>query len=188
MDKELFKNHADYWLVAENIRDIYLSDGSMATLLDFERVLNEMDIYAFKNWKLGELVKGPVIDKYTVSCTFMYPYKLMPDPRGGRRLLPFDCKIYYKLTEIKIPIKIESPADYRAGTHIAKLTTKPVWLVEIIIPKNLMADIKTGSIELEGQEIDLQELDDSYKDDLDTDQYKDNEQEQNAQNNMAQPQ
>jgi hypothetical protein len=185
MDKEIFKNHEDYWLVAQNIKDIYLSDGSMATLLDFERVLDEMDLYAFKNWKYGELVQGPDISKYRVTCTFMYPTKLMPDPRGGRRLLPFDCSIKFRKTKIKIPVKIEQPSDYRAGTHIAKLITKPVWLVEISIPKNLMADIKTGSIELEGQEIDLQELDDSYAEDLDQEQYQDDQQEQNAQQNMA---
>ena len=37
LDKEIFKDHADYWLVAENIRDLYLSDGSLLSLLDFER-------------------------------------------------------------------------------------------------------------------------------------------------------
>ena len=42
MDKEIFKNHTDYWQVADNIRDIYLSDGSLTTLLDFERVLDEV--------------------------------------------------------------------------------------------------------------------------------------------------
>jgi len=49
-DKELFKNHEDYWQVADNIRDIYMSDGSLTTLLDLERVLDELDVYAFKNW------------------------------------------------------------------------------------------------------------------------------------------
>lgn len=188
MDKEIFKNHQDYWLVAQNIKDIYLSDGSMATLLDFERVLDELDIYAFKNWQLGELVQGPVIKKYSVSCVFMFPTKFMPDPRAVRRLLPFDCKVEFKKTKIKIPVKIVQPSDYRAGTHIARLITKPVWLVEITIPKMLMADIKTGSMELEGEEIDLQELDDSYAEDLDQEQYQDKQQEQNAQPNMATPQ
>ena len=64
-DKELFKNHEDYWQVADNIRDIYMSDGSLTTLLDFERVLDEMDIYAFKNWAIGELVAGPDIGKFS---------------------------------------------------------------------------------------------------------------------------
>jgi len=73
MDKELFKDHSDYWQVADNIRDIYMSDGSITTLLDFERVLDEVDIYAFKNWEIGELVAGPEITKYRVGCTFMWP-------------------------------------------------------------------------------------------------------------------
>ena len=95
-DKELFKNHEDYWQVADNIRDIYMSDGSLTTLLDFERVLDEMDIYAFKNWEIGELVAGPDIGKYTVGVTFMWPEKMMPDPRGGKRLLPFDARSHTK--------------------------------------------------------------------------------------------
>jgi hypothetical protein len=65
-DMEIFKNHEDYWQVAENIRDIYLSEGSLLTLLDFERVLEELDIYGFKNWIIGELVSGPEISKYRV--------------------------------------------------------------------------------------------------------------------------
>ena len=107
-DAEIFKDHADYWQVADNIRDIYMSDGSLDTLLDFERVLDELDIYAFKNWEIGELVAGPNIGKYRVTCTFMWPANLMPDPRGGRRLLPFDCEVLYKKQKIKIPIKINN--------------------------------------------------------------------------------
>jgi hypothetical protein len=34
MDKEIFKDHTDYWQVADNIREIYMSDGSLATLLE----------------------------------------------------------------------------------------------------------------------------------------------------------
>jgi hypothetical protein len=98
-----------------------MSDGSITTLLDFERVLDEVDIYAFKNWEIGELVAGPEITKYRVGCTFMWPEKLMPDPRGGKRLLPFDCEVSYRRVEMKIPIKITDPSDYIPGTHKAKL-------------------------------------------------------------------
>ena len=35
--------------VVENIKNIYMSEGSLLTLLDFERVLDELDLYAFKN-------------------------------------------------------------------------------------------------------------------------------------------
>ena len=186
MDKEIFKNHADYWQVADNIKDIYMSDGSLTTLLDFERVLDEVDVYAFKNWEIGELVAGPDISKYKVSATFMWPEKLMPDPRGARRLLPFDCTIEYKKMDIKIPVKITDPSDYRPGTHKAKLTTKKVWLVEITMPKSLMSDIRTGSIEMEDEDIDLEELDSAYEQDLDKEQNQSDDQAQDAQQNLNQ--
>ena len=188
MDKEIFKNHEDYWQVADNIRDIYMSEGSLTTLLDFERVLDEVDIYAFKNWELGELVAGPDIGKYRVTCTFMWPEKLMPDPRGGRRLLPFDCEVSYMKKDIKIPVKITDPSDYRSGTKKAKLITKQVWLVEIVMPKALMNDIRTGSIEMEDQDIDLDDLDQAYEQDLDKDATQNDAQAENAQQSLAQPQ
>lgn len=186
-DEAIFKDHTDYWMVADNIRDIYLSEGSLLTLLDFERVLDEMDIYAFRNWNKGELVQGPDIGKYKVTCIFMWPEKLMPDPRGARRLLPFDCDVKFKKTTIKIPIKVDEPSDYMPGTHTARLVEKKVWLVEITMPKNLISDIRTGSIELEDQEIDLEDLDSAYQEDLDGEQYQNDEQAQNAQQSIQQP-
>ena len=171
MDENIFKNDTDYWMVAQNIKDIYMSEGSMLTLMDFERVLDELDIYAFKNWEKGELVAGPAIERYSVSCTFMWPKDLMPDPRGGKRLLPFDINVKWKKTKITIPIKIENPSDYANGTKVAKLVKKPVWLVEIVMPKSLISDIRTGSIELEGDVIDLEDIDSSYQNDLDQEEY-----------------
>ncbi len=187
MDKEIFKNKEDYWQVADNIRDIYMSDGSITTLLDFERVLDEVDLYAFKNWELGELVAGPEIGKYRVTCTFMWPLKLMPDPRGGRRLLPFDCDVEYQKKEIQIPRKISDPSDFRPGTTKAKLTTKEVWLVSITMPKALMNDIRTGSIEMEDQDIELDDLDQAYEQDLDKDSMQNDEAAQDAQQSLQQP-
>ena len=185
-DRELFKNHEDYWQVAANIKDIYMSDGSIATLLDMERVLDELDVYAFRNWEIGELVAGPDVGKYRVSATFMWPKNLMPDPRGGRRLLPFDCEIVFKKQKIKIPIKIDDPSDYRPGTKKAKLIERDVWLVSITMPKSLINDIKTGSIEMEDQEIDLEDLDRAYEQDLDREANQNDELAKQAQDNLQQ--
>jgi len=187
MDENIFKNHQDYWMVADNIRDLYLSEGSLLTLLDFERVLDELDIYAFRNWARGELVSGPEIGKYRVSCVFMWPEKLMPDPRGGQRLLPFDCEVRYKKTTIQIPMRIEDPSDYRPGTKKARIMEQRVWLVEIVMPKALMSDIRTGSVELEGEDIDLADLDTAYEQDLDQEAFQNDEQSQNAQQSLQQP-
>lgn len=186
MDKELFKDHTDYWQVAKNIRDIYMSEGSITTLLDFERVLDEVDLYAFRNWGIGELVAGPDIGRYRVTCTFMWPENLMPDPSGARRLLPFDCEVEYQKKEIKIPVKITDPSDYRGGTKKAKLMTQQVWLVSITMPKALMNDIRTGSIEMEDQDIDLDELDQAYEQDLDQDAVQNDQQAQDAEQSLQQ--
>lgn len=188
LDQDIFKDHTDYWNVASNIRDIYMSEGTLLNLLDFERVLDELDVYAYRNWALGELVEGPDISKYKVTCIFMWPEKLMPDPRAGRRLLPFDCEVVYKKTKIKIPIKIENPSDFVAGTKKAKIIEKPVWLVEITMPKSLMSDIRTGSVELEDEDLELEDLDDAYDQDLDQEQYQNQSQNQQLQpSGMAQP-
>ena len=187
IDQAIFKSGEDYWQVAQNIQDIYLSEGSLLTLLDFERVLDELDLYAFKNWQIGELVQGPTISKYRVTCIFMWPERLMPDPRGGRRLLPFDCEVRYKRTSMKVPMKITDPSDYRPGTKKARLIEKKVWLVEIVMPKALMSDIRTGSVELEDQDIDLADLDQAYEQDLDQESYQNNEQADNAQQQLQTP-
>jgi hypothetical protein len=100
-------------------------------------------------------------------------------------LLPFDCDVKYKKTTMKVPVKITDPSDYRPGTHKARIGDAKVWLVEITIPKSLMSDIKTGSIELEDQEIDLADLDSAYEQDLDKQELQTNqEQTQNVQSQV----
>jgi hypothetical protein len=96
--------------------------------------------------------------------------------------------VEYQRKEIKIPVKITDPSDYVPGTHKAKLMTKDVWLVSITMPKALMNDIRTGSIEMEDQDIDLDELDAAYDEDLDKDAVKSDQESEKAQNELTQPQ
>ena len=135
---------------------------------------------------IGELVAGPDINKNTVGVTFMWPEKMMPDPRGGKRLLPFDCKVTYKKQKIKIPIQINDPSDYIPGTKKARIVEKPVWLVEIVMPKRLMSEIRTGAVEMEDQDIDLSELDAAYEQDLDKEDTQSDAKAQDAQQNLEQ--
>jgi hypothetical protein len=174
MDKKYtFLDSPDWTAIVNNIKGVMTSDSTITTLMDFERVLDEADIYAFKNCSLGELVDGPVIKRYDVTCTFMWPKKLMPDPRGAKRLLPLGCKIEFKKTKIKVPIEIKEPDDFKAGTHYPKMITREVWLVNIVMPKELMNDIREGSVDIAEQTIDLEDLDDAYSKDYDTDNVKD---------------
>jgi len=163
-----FFDDVDYVSIIDTIKGIFTSDGSMAVLLDFERVLDEADLYAYKNWELGELVQGPVVKRYTVGCMFMWPYKLMPDPRGSKRLLSLGCDLQWKKTKIRVPVEVEDYDDFQPGTRYPKMKEREIWLVYIEMPKDLMDDIREGSVDLAGQEVDLNDLDEAYDDDLES--------------------
>ena len=149
--------------VINNTKEIFMTDSSLTTLLDFERVLDELDLYVFANWKEGELVEGPVYEKYFVTCTFMWPFKLMPDPRGGERLLSYDCEVYYSKDQLEYPAEIKDPSDFKPGGKMPKMAKKPVWLVTIVMPKKLMQEIQQGSLELEGSTLDLEDVEQAYE-------------------------
>lgn len=164
---DTFFNDVDFVSIVDNIKNIYTSDGSMSTLLDFERVLDESDLYAFKNWQLGELVQGPDTTRYTCKCVFMWPYKLMPDPRGSLRLANIGCKVTFGKGQINVPVEVASEDDFVQGTQYPKMKKHKVWFIEIAIPLELMDDIKEGTIDLADQTIDLSEIEDAYDEDLD---------------------
>lgn len=149
--------------VLENTKNIYMTDSALTSLMDFERVIDELDVYVFKNWKKGELVAGPVYEKYFITCTFMWPYKLMPDPRGGEKLLDYNCEVKYKKDILHYAVKVKSPDDFVAGTKMPKMASKPIWLVEITMPKKLMKDIHQGSLELETEKIDIEDIEQAYE-------------------------
>ena len=153
--------------VINNVKDISMSDSALATLLDFERVLDNLDLYAYQNWQLGELIQGPIIEKYFVSCKFMWPAAKMPDPRGGLRLTQYDCEVNFQKTSLKYPKQIKDQSDYEDGTKVAKMEEVKIWIVEIIMPKSLMNDIHQGAVEKESDEVDLEDLEDAYEQGLD---------------------
>ena len=130
--------------VIKNLQTISESNSAFSVLKDFERVLDELDIYVFKNWLEGELVMGPDISRYSVKCTFMWDAKEMPDPEGGKRLDDYGCQVIYKKEHILIPRKIKDPGDYRPGTKKGKIDAHPVWTVTISMPKKLMQDVSVG--------------------------------------------
>jgi hypothetical protein len=67
------------------------------------------------------------------------------------------------------PVKVKNPSDFKPGTKVPKLVKTPVWLVEIVMPKKLMADIQQGALELESGTVDLEDIDDAYETGADND-------------------
>jgi hypothetical protein len=130
--------------VIKNVESIYSANSSLSVLKDFERVLDEMDMYVYKNWEDGELAEGPIVERHWVSASFIWPEDKMPDPMAGKRLLDYGCKVRYKKSFLIEPREVKQPDDLRPGTKKGKLDRKPIWVVEIVMPKKLVEDTFNG--------------------------------------------
>lgn len=153
--------------LVNNTKKLYMSQSSLEILMDFERVLDQLDLYAYENWSNGELVDGPTSSKHWVEATFMWPHKLMPDPDGAKRLIGYDAIVTFEKDVLKTPVKIEDRDDMEYGTPLNKIREDSIWLVTIKMPKELIRDVEEGFIEIEGEDVDLQDIDDAYENDLD---------------------
>jgi hypothetical protein len=132
-----FFKDINFTSIIDTIKNIYMSDGAMNTLLDYERVLDDADVYAFKNWINGELVQGPEIGRYTCSCSFMWPYKLMPDPKASLRLTAIGCTVKMMKGQLEVPVEVESYEDFQSGSRYPKMKENEVWFMQIAIPFDL---------------------------------------------------
>lgn len=141
--------------IIQNIETIYGSNNSLNILKDFERVIDELDLYVFDNWIDGELVSGPKENKYFVECVLMWPYDKMPDPAGARRLSDYGCKIQFAESFMNKVRQIRTPDDIRPGTKKGKIDRNKIWMVKIIMPKKLMSDIQRGY-----QDLDINKIED----------------------------
>lgn len=130
--------------IIKNIETLYSSNTSLSVLKDFERVLDEMELYVYKNWIDGELVEGPVVKRHWITASFMWTKDKMPDPMGAKRLLEYGCKVKYEKTHLVEPRQIKSEKDYRPGTKKARLDRKPVWVVHITMPRELVSEMYEG--------------------------------------------
>lgn len=139
--------------IIANIENIYGSNTSLSLLKDFERVIDELDVYVYDNWIDGELVEGPKDSKYWVQCTFMWPLDKMPEPRGGKALLDYGCKVEFAESKLSKVRKIKKPEDIRPGTRKGKIDVEPIWLVRISMPKKLMTDINRGYKNLDANKV-----------------------------------
>ena len=138
--------------IIRNVQSLYAVGPTLSILKDFERVVDELNVYVFKNWEDGELLTGPVDSRHFVTCSFMWPADKMPDPAGGQRLLDRGCKVFYKRDELLKPRQIKGPEDYRPGTTKGKIDSHDIWVVEIRMPKELIGNFKHGKDEIESQD------------------------------------
>jgi len=136
--------HHDILDVIQNIQDLYENNSSLAVLKDFERVLDQMDMYVYENWEDGELAYGPKVDRHWITAGFMWDQNKMPNPVAAKRLTELGCKVTYQKSHLVEPRKIRTAEDVRPNSKKGKLDRKPIWIVEITMPKKVAFDVYKG--------------------------------------------
>ena len=56
--------------IIKAVENVYDNDTAFTILKDFERVLDQLDLYVYDNWENGELVSGPEITRHFITCSF----------------------------------------------------------------------------------------------------------------------
>lgn len=158
--------------IYNTIDSVFASENTLQMLLEFERVLDQMDMYAYENWIKGELVEGPKVSRYWVECSFMWPLKMMPDPNAAMRLSNRDCKVYYSRDyyvepQKATPYQKDMMLDPINGKPRPKLRRIPVWIVTIRMPRRLLDGESVGDRMTANGKIDQDSLNQAYDQDLD---------------------
>ena len=136
----------------QNHFKIHKRASLLDVLIEFDQFMDDLNLYTYKNWFEGEVVDGPNLSRHWCEISLMYPYDMMPDPEGGKRLLARDCKVSYKEDHYMEPRKVESPDKI------------PVWVVTIKCPKKyLMVYDRTEADQEELQQGYQQGLDDATR-------------------------
>jgi len=137
-------------------------------MLELERTLDNANVFAYKNWINGELVEGPDISKYWFKTTWMWPYKMMPDPDGALRLVKYGCKVNYRKDILQVPRRVTAPEDWEDPmTKLAKKSRVKVWLVEIDMPRKFIDEKIDAAVEMANDDdVDTDDIDQAYDDSM----------------------
>ena len=148
-------------------------NSALDILMRVDAVLDNLNVYAYKNWIEGEIVKGPHIERYWVTVTFMYPHKLMPDPEGAMRIIDNGGKVYFEQDELITAAKLRTPDDVepmgdprRPGMPAAKKVKRSVWLVTIELPRTFMDAMTANKVQIDDLNIDTDAVESAYDDGL----------------------
>ena len=141
----------------DHLRKVSEGESLLDMLLEFEGILDEVDLYAYKNWSKGEILEGPDVGRHWVTAKFMYMSEDMPDPAGAERLMSRGIKVKFCREELKYPKKVKNWDDVDqsrsfnaqsggygvgglggVGYIKPKTLTDNVWVVEIVMPRKFV--------------------------------------------------
>lgn len=144
----------------DQIKYVSRNNTLLDMLLRFEKVLDDVNLYAFRNWIKGEILEGPDLGRHYITVKLMYPYKEMPDPAGAERLLRIDCLIKFEKDTLETPMPAErftdaiAAQDYQDGSEPKKYEIKreEVWMVTIKMPRRYVDEFSTVDDKIDADE------------------------------------
>lgn len=157
--------------ITDNLQKIYDGETNLDMLIEFEGVLDNLHLYAYKNWISGEIIEGPEISRYWIEVGLLYPYELMPDPAGALRLTKIGCHVHYSKQHMKLSVNIESSDDFytdEKGKRRPKKVVVPVWIVNISMPRHFINDFSSEKIKLNGVDINVGDVISAKDDNVDS--------------------
>lgn len=143
-------------MLNDQIKKVSETNTLLDMLLEFERTLDDMDLYAYKNWSKGEVLEGPILDRHYVTLKLMYSKKEMPDPAGARRLFDRGALVKFRENQLISPVKVKSFNDVTTEMtqtgqvrYKAKTKTEDIWVVEIKLPRRYVDEFSTDVMEID---------------------------------------
>jgi hypothetical protein len=134
--------------MALDLEKINDSDHLLDMLIQIEDVLDSLDVFCYANWFDGEIIEGPIVRRYWVTVSILYPNDKMPDPRAALRLLKHGVQVEFD--------RMQRAAPQAAPGQEQASPTQGEWLIRLSIPRLLLD---------QNEEIDLEE----YEDDINPD-------------------
>lgn len=176
--------------MAIDLEKIHESPNLLDTLIQMEDILDSMDVYVFKNWLNGEVIEGPIVKRYWLNMTLLYPYKPdqkdkgMPDPKAALRLLKHDVRVDYKrarfANDSEDPIEIQEDAENSEDENV-------VWLVTISFPRRLVVQMAAAQHDFYDDEVDIDQVEDGKDSGLDDESAYFGDEQSGMDNNFAAP-
>ena len=151
--------------IIDNLRGIDKNGTLLDILLEFEHMLEEQGMYAYQNWKMGEVAHGPKLSRYWLNVTLMYPHLKMPDPKAALRLTNIGCEVNFKKSVLKVPVTPKSREDLDKDNK-PKLKSHKIWLVDVWMPRKFVDEALQTKVQIDG-EVDATELSTAYEAGLD---------------------
>ncbi|MDA8842097.1 hypothetical protein N9N08_00295 [bacterium] len=153
-------------ILNDNIKVVSENNTLLDMLLEFEKTLDSLDLYAFKNWHKGEILEGPNLRRHYVNVKLMYPYESMPDPEGAKRLMARDCLVKYKKDTLITPRKVKTFDDVEVDTrpngqtrYKAKTKSQPVWVVSVDMPRRYVDEFSKDVVEVDNNKfVDMEDV------------------------------